>query len=225
MTIVYTTIFGGSDSLKPAPKGADRCVCFVDNPSLYSESLGWQLWVPRDRTMADARREAWHLRCISHNLFDVYDRVVWVDASFHLTDLARLLKDAGNAPIAALRHHKRRTCYEEAREIVKVGQARAADVQAQMLAYQTAGFRPDHLSISCVIVRDRSADVQRFNETWDAQIRKHPGDNTQLSLDYSAWKNGLSIKALKGTRHQNPYAVHDHADHKQRRRPYDTEAA
>lgn len=223
MTIVYTTIFGGSDSLKPAPIGADRAVCFVDDLFAYPDAQGWELVY--EMPDVEPRRNAWHTRCLAHKWFPDATRTVWVDASFHLTNLPRLLRDTGDAPIAALRHHKRRTCYEEAREIVAVGQASAADVDRQMRDYRGDGFNPDHLSISCILVRDRSADVQKFNETWDQQIRAYPGDNTQLSLDYSAWTNGLDIKALKGTRHRNPYAVHDHNDHKQRRRPYDTEAA
>jgi len=224
MNIVYTAILGGSDSLKTAPKGADLCVCFVDDRADHSDAKGWELrTIPHAVAyLPDPRRRAWWMRAVPHVVFsgDRYDRVIWIDASFTLTDVPRLLKDAGDAPLAALRHHKRRTCYEEGREIVKVGQAERADVEPQLLAYHTAGFRPDSLSISCILVRDRSADVQRFNETWHAETSMYPGDNTQISLDYSAWVNGLAIKALRGVRHHNPYSTHDHDDHKKRRKPY-----
>lgn len=218
--IVYTTIFGGSDSLKPAPVGADRCVCFTDRPWDYQHSLGWEM---RVHQAEHPRREAWHLRCIPHELFESYDRVVWIDASFHLIDLPSLLKDAGSAPIAALRHHERNTPYYEAGRLVGIGQANKRDIDRQVVSYQRAGFEPTHLSISCLIVRDRSDAVIKFNLTWDKEIQTHPGDNTQVSLDYSAWVHGLTIKGLTGTRHQNPYAVHDHLDHRTRRQPYDVE--
>jgi hypothetical protein len=220
VTIVFTTILGGSDSLKQAPKGADRCVCFVDDLKWFPDPKGWELTVV-DVRGDDPRRDAWRMRCLPHLLFDQpYDRVVWIDASFTLTDLPRLLKDAGTAPIAALRHHARASAYEEAKTLVKVGQARADDVRPQMDAYQRAGFPSSHLSISCIIVRDHSQTAQRFNETWANEIETNLGDNTQLSLDYSAWVNGTEIRALRGTRHDNPYSVHDHADHKRRRKPY-----
>lgn len=218
MTIVYTTIFGGSDSLKPAPTGADRCVCFVDEPAAHQDAKGWDLLVSLKGT--DPRRQAWRLRCLAHELFPDAARTVWIDASFTLTDLPRLLRDAGKASIAAIRHHKRSSCYEEAQEIVKVGQAKASDVMAQMAAYRDERFHPSALSISCVIVRDHSTAVEQFNETWRTEIDRWSGDNTQLSLDYSAWKAGLTIAALSGTRHANPYATHDHVDHKKRRQPY-----
>lgn len=218
MTVVFTAILGTCDSLKPAPKGADRCVCFVDNPSQYPDSQGWEL-VPYAYA-GDPRRAAWHLRCVPHDLFPGYDRSVWIDASFTITSLRKLLKDAGTAPIAALRHHLRRSPYQEATELVKIGQSDRTDVAQQAKAYRAQGFPGRHLSISCILVRDRSLDVQRVNELWRDQIAFYPGDNTQVSLDYSAWVHGITIKALKGRRHQNPYAIHDHDDHKKRRQPY-----
>lgn len=216
-TIVYTAILGGCDSLKPAPVGADRAVCFVDRADGWPD-CGWELVSHGGFT--DPRREAWRLRCVPHELFADYDRVVWVDASFTLTNLPRLLKDAGRQSIAALRHHDRRSWHQEGRRLVKIGQAEAGDIHGQLEAYKDAGFTCPHLSISCIVVRDRSQDAQHFNETWASEIQKWPGDNTQVSLDYSAWKHRLTIKALRGTRHDNPYAVHDRRDHERRRQPY-----
>lgn len=222
MIIVYTAILGDCDSLKPAPSGADLCECFVDDPAKYPDTKGWTLrkHLKRQIGFNDSRREAWHLRCVPHLLYLAYDRVVWIDASFTLLDVPLLLKHAGAAPIAALRHHDRSSCFEEGRELVKMGQAPARLVDPQLKQYRQERFHPQHLSISCVIVRDRSATAAQFNETWDQQIERHHGDNTQLSIDYAAWKAGTSIRALRGTRKQNPYATHAHRDHRRRRKPY-----
>ncbi len=184
---------------------------------------GWEMAYCKAQ---DPRRDAWRTRAVPPPwLWSERDTLVWIDASFTLTDLPRLLSDAGKAEIAALRHQKRKSCYEEGKEIVRVGQASSADVRRQLDGYRKAGYPGMPLSISCVIVRQHTAKVQAFNETWAAEIAKHPGDNTQLSLDYSAWTQGLQIKALSGTRHDNPYATHDHDDHKKRRKPYATEVA
>jgi hypothetical protein len=221
-TIVYTAIIGDCDSLKPAPTGADEAWCLIDKHDIAAFDADPKGWTIAPMTVdGDPRRFAWKMRCIPHVVFGGgYDRVVWIDASFTLTDLPRLLKDAGSAPIAALRHHARSSCYEEGRELVKVGQARPQDIRRQLADYQRAGFEPKHLSISCIVVRDHSAAVQRFNEAWATDIDVYPGDNTQVSLDFCAWKHGIEIKALTGTRHKNPYSTHDHADHKTRRKPY-----
>ncbi len=218
MVIVYTAILGSSDSLKPAPKGADRCVCFVDNPSQYPDPMGWELVA--HAYAGDPRRQAWRLRCVAHELFSGYDRVIWIDASFTLTDLPRLLADAGEANVAALRHHARSSAYEEAETLVHVGSARREDIDKQVSAYRKAHFQPQHLSISCIVVRDASESSRRFSESWLEQIRAFPGDNTQVSIDFAAWANCVEVQALRGTRHSNPYSVHDHQDHKKRRKPY-----
>lgn len=227
MTIVYTAILGPCDSLKPAPVGADRCVCFTDDPAHVADPKGWDvhLWPAEHWIESDPRREAWRLRCVPHQLFADYDTVIWIDASFTLTDLPQLLRDSTGHDLSGLRHHTRTTCYEEGREIIRVGQAGAVHVNFQMDAYRRAGFRPSSLTISCVLVRTKTPTVQAFNESWAEEIRTHLGDNTQLSLDYSAWKVGLTVHPLQGGRKDNPYAQHDHADHKRRRQPYRTEVA
>lgn len=220
-TVVFTAILGDCDSLKPAPAGADRAVCFVDDPAAHPEANGWELRA--HQYTGDPRREAWRLRAVPHELFEAYDRIVWIDASFTLTDLPRLLKDA-SGPVSAIRHHRRSSYHAEAAELVKVGQARRLDIQRQLHDYAVAGYTCPHLSISCILVRDRSDQARRFNETWAAQIGKHLGDNTQVSLDYSAWAHSFTITALRGSRHANPYSTHDHSDHKRRRRPYQVPA-
>lgn len=227
--IVFTAIVGRCDSLKPAPSGADRAVLFTDRLEMVhqndDESLGWQIAYV---SAANPRRHAWELRCRPHNYLAAFnldegDRSIWIDASYTLTDLPKLIKDASGSDIAALPHQKRKNCYEEGAEIIRIGQAGAADVQRQLDGYRREGFAPESLSVSCIIVRTNAPRVIDFNERWSAEIQKHPGDNTQISLEYCAWKAGLSIKRLTGTRHTNPYAQHDHADHKRQRQPYDTD--
>lgn len=218
MIVVYTTIFGGSDSLKPAPSGADLCVLFTD--TYWPKDLqGWQ--VRYHRLKGSPRRDAWHLRCIPHRLLPEATTWVWIDASYTLTDLPKLLEDAGSAPIAALRHQSRRSCYEEGRRLIEIGQADEAEVERQLAAYKADGFWPGRpLSMTGLLVRRNKKAVRQFNDLWDRQIQTYPGDNTQLSVDYCAWKQGLEIQALTGIRHKNPYGVHDWADHGRRRRPY-----
>ncbi len=217
--IVYTAILGDCDSLKPAPKGAGACACYSNDVEHAHDAKGWYI-APCPDLLGDPRRTAWHLRSVPNSILPTHDASVWVDASFTVTDLQRLLRDSEGHDLSALRHHKRKDCYEEGVEVVRNGQADAADVSAQLSGYKREGFQPSALSISCIIVRRNNPHVTTFNELWDAEIRKHPGDNTQLSLDYCAWKTGVGVHHLQGVRKDNPYAVHDHADHKRRRKPY-----
>ncbi len=217
--IVYTAILGDCDSLKPAPKGAE-CILFTNRDQEYANGWKFIVWDGPSWQVNTPRSEAWRLRSVPHKTFNTYDTAVWVDASFAVTDLPRLLRDSEGYDLSALKHHKRTTCYEEGVEVVRNGQADVLDVQAQMFHYQREGFKPTALSISCILVRRNNARATAFNELWDREIRTHPGDNTQLSLDYAAWKTGVGVHHLDGTRHDNPYAVHDAKDHKRRRKPY-----
>lgn len=227
MIVLYTAILGVCDSLKPAPKGADRCVCFTDDPTCLIDPKGWEIleWKSESWKESDPRREAWRLRCIPHELFTEYATVIWVDASFTVTDLPRLLRDSAGHHLSGLKHHTRKTCFEEGAEIVRVGQAAASDVQPQLDRYRRMAFKPSALTISCVLVRTNTPQVMAFNSLWLYEIRKYPGDNTQLSLDYCAWDHGLKVHHLTGVRKDNPYAIHDHADHKKRRQPYRREVS
>lgn len=229
MVIVYTAILGGCDSLKPAPKGAE-CICFTDgtdgdlgaSSGSQDNAHGWKfiVWDRRSWHLDNPRREAWRLRCVPHQIFNAYDTVIWVDASFTITNLPRLLRDSDGHDLSGLEHHSRSSCWDEGVEVVRNGQSDAADVSTQLGGYRRECFQPSALTISCVLVRQNNPRVTAFNELWDAEIQKHPGDNTQLSIDYCAWKTGVYMHHLKGARKDNPYAVHDHADHKRRRKPY-----
>lgn len=200
--VVFTAILGGSDSLKPAPAGA-RCVCFTDQAD--QDPQGWELvaWEPTE----NPRREAWRLRCLPHTLLGPHETSVWVDASFTVTSLPRLLKHSAGHALSGLQHHARASCYEEGAELVRVGQADAADVRTQLDGYRRRGFHHAALTISCVLVRANTAKVHDFNQGWHAEIVRHRGDNTQLSLDYAAWSAGLQVHHLTGVRKDNPYAV------------------
>ncbi len=225
MVIVYTAILGGSDSLKPAPVGADRCVCFADHMVLRGDgSIDAKGWDIVQTKWSDSRRKAWSLRCVPHLQCGLrgygYDTIIWVDASFTVTDLPRLLRDSAGHDMSGLRHHTRKSCYNEGVAVILNGQSEPADVKRQMDGYLREGFNPSALTISCILVRQNNPRVTSFNELWDSEIRTHPGDNTQLSLDYCAWKTGIGVHHLQGVRKDNPYAVHDHADHKRRRKPY-----
>lgn len=216
MIVVYTTIFAESDLLKPAPAGADRAVCFVDRP--VAAALGWEIReLPPPR---DPRRTAWRMRALAHESFPDATVAVWADASFAICNLPRLLQDAGETPIAGLRHPERSSCYEEGAEVVALGQSDAVAVEAQLARYRRAGFAPTALTAANILVRRHAPAVIAFNEHWAAELQRWPDDNAQLSLDYCAWRAGLAVHYLEGTYTANPYMHFDAGDHHVRRRPY-----
>lgn len=221
MIVLYTAILGDSDSLKRAPKEPDRCVVFTDDPDCYHpRPRGWdtRLW---NITEDGARRDAWRLRCGSSTLFPKAGITVWVDASFVVHDFDRLIADfrSLNVDAAAFPHHERTTCYDEGREIVRLGQSRDAIVRAQLLEYERDGFMPKTLTTTGVLIRRRTHRVDAFNRLWLEHIQRF-GDNTLVSIDYCAWKVGLTIGYLPGSYPDNAYTTFDGEDHHARRRPY-----
>ena len=216
-TILYTAILRGSDSLKPAPPGVEA-VCFVDYPSAVGDARGWI--IVGHVYNGDPRREAWRLRCQSHVLFGEYDRAVWLDGSFRYVDFARLLEDAGDGELVALRHPHRSSAYEEGPALVAENRGTAEGVQRQLDAYRAEGFAPTSLSAANVLIRRHTPAVIDFNERWRVELDRWPDDNAQLSLDYCAWKAGLTVQYARGTYIDNPYVQYDQEDHRARWRPY-----
>lgn len=217
MTVVYTAVLGGSDTLKQAPMDcADRCYCYTDRPD--QDPKGWTLrpW----SILENSRWDAWRLRCRPDLLFPTADRTLWLDASFEMLNVAALLNESSDADMAGLRHHERNSCYEEGDELIKIGQSAKGDVVDQLKDYRRSGFRPTVLTTSGILVRQRTKTVAAFNRLWEREIDANAGDNTQLSLDYSAWKVGVDITHLRGTYPDNPYVRYDAEDHHLHRRPY-----
>lgn len=221
--VIYTAVLGGSDTLKQAPVDcADRCYCYTDDPNWTGrDPKGWTFrpWVVID----SPRRDAWRIRCRPDLLFPTADQVLWLDASFSMLDIAALFSDAGAADLAGLHHHERRSCFQEGGELIEIGQSSSEDVYAQLGEYTRDGFgrwTPNGLTTSGVLLRRRTPGTLAFNRRWEFEIARYPGDNTQLSLDYSAWKVGLAITHLTGTYPDNPYVLYDGEDHHLHRRPY-----
>lgn len=217
MKVVYTAVLGGSDTLKEAPvNAADRCYCFTDAPD--QESKGWMFkpW----RIVDGPRRDAWRLRCRPDLLFPTAQQTLWLDASFEMLDVQALFRDAGDAELAGLNHHERTSCFEEGMELVTIGQSLNWDVQRQLERYAREGFPARHLTTAGILLRRRSALITAFNRHWENEIDMHRGDNTQLSLDYAAWRVGLPITHLTGNYPDNPYVRYDAEDHHLHRRPY-----
>lgn len=214
MIVLYSAVFGGSDSIKPAPAGPDRCVLFTDAP--FADPNGWELVV---RVVGDrARRAARVLKMTPHELFPEASASVWVDGSIAISDWPLLMQDTAEAQIACFAHPDRATCYEEGLTVIRMKIAHAAKVQSALETYRREGFSPTSLSTTGLLFRRHGYDVARFNGLWRDHLDRY-GTNDQVHVDYCAWKAGVSIKHLSGHYRDNPYAVYDKADHHTRRKP------
>jgi hypothetical protein len=210
--VVYTAIFGGSDSLKAAPTGADLCVCFTDDPTLAG--CGWE--VRLQPSAPSGRYAARWLKTGSVGLFPEATQTVWVDGSIALVDLTRLLADAGDADLACLAHPDRSTCYDEGRTVVALHRANPLQIAEALALYRSAGFAPASLSTTGLLVRQSTPRVGAFNRRWREHQRRF-GLNDQVHVDFCAWREDLAVTYLTGHYRDNPYMRYDRADHTRRR--------
>jgi hypothetical protein len=212
-TVLYTALFGGSDTLKPAPPGPDRCLCFTDDRALSGH--GWEMAYS---TVAHPRRAARALKTGAHLLFPEADRIVWVDGSMTITDWPHLVRDVGEAELACLPHPDRATCYEEGDTVIRLRIADPTLIRHALATYRAEGFAPTRLSTTGVLVRRQTTRTAAFNQLWRAQLDRY-GTNDQVHVDYCAWRVGLPMTDLQGHYRDNPYMRYDQADHHRRRTP------
>lgn len=211
MIVVYTAIFGASDTLKQAPLGADRCVCFTDG---HIEDRGWK--IIRKAEQVNPRKAARLLKTTPDLLFPKASLSVWVDGSIEIHDLPAIIEDSGEADLACFAHPDRSDCYAEGKVVIGLDRADPTKINAALNIYRGAGFAPTSLSTTGLFVRRHSSKVSAFNRLWrDCQAMY--GTNDQIHVDYCAWKTGLSVKRLRGHYRENPYATYDRIDHHARR--------
>lgn len=214
MIVVFTAIFGGSDTLKPAPLGADRCVCLSDD--LAISGPGWEVCCrPAEKRPRRAARVA---KMTPHELFPAADASIWVDGSIVIRDLPAILNDAGDADIACFVHPDRSSCYDEGYTVVRLQIAHPKKVNLALDLYRREGFAPTALSTTGLFYRRHSPRMRHFNELWREHLDRY-GTNDQVHVDYCAWKTGVRIAYLTGHYRDNPYATYDRLDHHRRRKP------
>lgn len=215
MIVVYTAIFGGSDSLKIAPE-ADRCVCYTDGNLAGG---GWE--IVRVPVPVKPRSAARTLKMTPHEIYPEADGWLWVDGSIEIRDFEALMAAVGDAEIACLPHPDRSTCYAEGETVIrlKIAADRGKEQVREALAkYRAEGFSPKSLSTTGLFYRRNTPRVVKFNRLWHEELNAY-GTNDQVHVDYCAWKVGVEIKHLSGHYRANKYAVYDRVDHHRRRSP------
>lgn len=221
--VVYTASIGTAE-LPPAPHVRDPHVKYVCVSDQLMPIPGWErMEVSRS---ANPRRAARRAKALSHRLFPTADFAIWIDASFELQVLPTVLINdmmTTGCVVAGFRHPDRRRIRDEASVIIENKMARPQDVERQLAAYQSDGFdteesRQAFLTTTGLMVRAHTPLVREFNERWWHEMKAHTLRD-QLSIDYCAWKMGLSIGYLFGHYRANPYARYDRRKHRRDRAP------
>lgn len=194
-----------------------RFVCYTDR-----DVVGWDLRpAPSARTPRHAARRA---KMALLDDFPDEQWSIWVDASFDLlADPRQIMLAAAltGCDVAAMRHPDRDRIRDEAREIVRLGLASKDRVERQIEAYRLAGFDTDEhpqaaLTSTGLLVRRHTPAARAFTQRWREEIERHTLRD-QLSVDYAAWRSGVTIGYLPGNYRANPFVRYQRERHRQGR--------
>lgn len=204
--VVYTARFGETDVLR-APDVVDarvRYLCFSDTPCTV-EPYEW-IRMPR---ATDPRSAARRVKVLAdHPLLTAARLTIWHDASYAWKTSPRALVPrvvADDTAVFALHHPRRYQIEQEAIAIARYGYLPLDVAESYVATYRAEGFAADVLTCTGLLGRRRTAQTDAFNASWWTEVQRWNGRD-QASVDYAAWKAGLTIHHVPGTIRGNPYA-------------------
>lgn len=214
MIIVATALIGETESLPAAPRyPGGEFVAYSDRPC-----DGWRVVVPPEGYARQAARRA---KMAVLDDFPGAQWSIWLDASFDLlVDPVELVAAAiaTGCDVAAFRHPDRSRICDEAREVIRLGLAPKDCVERQIEAYRLAGFDTEAgpqraLTTTGLLVRRHTPAVRYFTARWREEIELHTLRD-QLSVDYAAWRAGMTIGYLPGHYRDNRFARYQRVRHR-----------
>jgi hypothetical protein len=199
--IVYTSIFGAYDSLKPHPVHGcvDRWICFTDDPGLSCDGWDIVLEPPRGHPRMSAK---WRK---THPPDD--DCSLWVDGSISFNEglIDAALEGLSVADMALWRHPERTSIIVEAAVSVRMEKYRSLPVERQAAHYVNDWGWPDNqLWAAGVIARRHTTPVMQMGAAWYAEC-EHWTYQDQISLPPLLGRYGIYPVAFEHSIWSNPW--------------------
>ena len=194
---IYTVITGGYDALPEVPKykGWDT-ILFTD--SLPMNPKGWDIVMmdKEDDPVIHSRA----VKILSHEYLPSYDLVCYVDAN------QRLLREPPSTPIW-FTHPRRKSIYEEARQLILNGRFKADDINAMMQSMIDRGYKDWGLYLNGFFVRDNHDwEINALHNIWFEETERYvPRD--QLTLPFAIWATGVLPTNIQSYKSKESYAV------------------
>ena len=198
---IYTVITGGYDNLNPAPtfKGWDK-ILFCDediNPK------GWELRKidKSDNPLLQSR----DIKINSHVHLSEYDLVCYIDGH------QIFVSEPPSTPIWIM-HSRRKSIFEEAKQIIKHGRFSTKLVNDQIDYYKRKGYECTGLYLNGFFVREHKKDINTLHDVWFEETSRFT-QRDQLSLPFAIWKTGICPENLHAERVKHDYC-HVNSNHK-----------
>lgn len=207
---VLTTVIGRTDRLRtPTSLNPEvEYVCYTDDLTLRVS--GWRMVpvvVDEDPVKVSRR-----IKILAHEYVPPYpDVICWMDAAFELAvDPVQIAQRwLWTADIMALAHPDRTNFEDEGAELIRLGRAPAALIEAQIAAYHEAGYSREiqkQITSTGLSLRRNSPRVRYFHRRWWDALEAAGHTRDQMSIDFVAWRTGIDIAYLTGHYRNNPYA-------------------
>lgn len=152
-------------------------------------------------------------KILPHKYLDC-DVSIWVDGNIKLVvPPEQLVKEwLGDADIAFFRHYKSKNLDWELKWIKYKFNRRSEitkEAEAQVKAYEPLNIQKEELGMGGFIIRRHTPLVERFNESWWAEICKY-GQRDQLSLPVVLRRfPELKVKRIDLDIKNNPYLTYE----------------
>ncbi len=201
---VFTAAIGRTEPVQ-RPESIDpavRYLCFSDRkcPKPY-------VWIEVPH-LENGRTASRRIKVLAdHPALQETDATLWHDASYRLSGSLDWVRDAlRTGDVVALENIRRTRLEDEVIAIARYGYVTLREGLALIAGYRREGFVSRALSHGGLLGRRRSATVQTFNQTWWAEVERWNGRD-QASLDYAAWRTGVSVAYVPGTIKANDFAA------------------
>jgi hypothetical protein len=196
--IVYTAVFGGYDTVFPAPIEHEgvRFVCYSDREQ--PDSAGWDVRIVDLPSLTHPYIQRWH-KIMSHRLFPDEEVTLYLDGNLEL--LVSPLEIAANhlqdSDIVLFKHPERSGVYEEIEACADLGKDRPDLLEGVRRRYEKEGMPSEgYLHAAGLILRRHTDEVVRLNELWMDELLK-TSVRDQPALAFALWKTGVEPSVIR----------------------------
>ena len=199
--VVYTCISGNYDILREPTIVTPgwEYICFTDQ-NITSKT--WKIMpLPKeivdDKSLTQVKRQR-IVKIQPWRFIGDCEVCVWADANLTICcDLDEFVCSVGTeVSLASIQHPQRKDIYEESKAIVRYKKDVMPNLQPMLDIYKEAGYpEKSGLHETNVIIRKKTADVQKVMDMWEELLRKY-SHRDQMSFDYVLWKLDMKIKDI-----------------------------
>lgn len=216
---VFTSIYGGYDTLKPQIKQSIPCdfLCFTDEDPIVAplpdEKQEYEKWIVtkvKPLMPGTPCMSAKWFKVMSHRVLPGYDITLWIDGTAVITNpkaVETLINRIGTSQLGLFSHPFRHCIHSEADHCKDFAKYTYQPIISQAANYLDQGIYFNEGLWACGVLL-RNGECAKFNTLWWEEIKKWTTQD-QISFPYAARKSGLDFRTFHGNVFNNPYVSCD----------------